>query len=252
MKRFVIGDIHGAHKALLQCFERSNFNYEEDELISLGDVADGWNEVPEVFDELLKVKKLIYIIGNHDEWLRKWFKFGQTPAIWTRQGGQATIDAYNRILETKDISSYVKWRRRHEKLLDKAKSFYHVIEVEENIAWRKLFVHGGFNWQYPIESQDLHDLMWDRHMWQTAIYWQRQHDKGIALDKIPGYDEIFIGHTSTSRFDKTLKPVHLSNVWNLDQGAGWAGKLTIMNIDTKEYWQSDLVSSLYPDVKGRK
>ena len=65
-RRFVVGDIHGAHKALVQCLKRSNFNYEEDELICLGDVADGWTEVPELFDELLKIKKLIYIMGNHD------------------------------------------------------------------------------------------------------------------------------------------------------------------------------------------
>lgn len=41
------------------------------------------------------------------------------------------------------------------------------------------------------------------------------------------------------------------NVWNIDTGAGWSGKLTIMDIDTKEYWQSDFVKELYPDEKGR-
>ena len=39
MKTFVIGDIHGAYKALLQCFERSGFDYEKDHLIVLGDVC---------------------------------------------------------------------------------------------------------------------------------------------------------------------------------------------------------------------
>ena len=28
-------------------------------------------------------------------------------------------------------------------------------------------------------------------------------------------------------------------VWDLDTGGGYEGKLTIMNVHTKEYWQSD-------------
>jgi len=33
MKTYAIGDIHGAYKAMMQCFERSKFNYEQDRLI---------------------------------------------------------------------------------------------------------------------------------------------------------------------------------------------------------------------------
>jgi len=65
------------------------------------------------------------------------------------------------------------------------------------------------------------------------------------------YDEVFIGHISTSHYDPTLKPVNACNVWNLDQGCGYEGKLTLMNIDTKEYVQSDKVSKLYLNIKGR-
>lgn len=41
------------------------------------------------------------------------------------------------------------------------------------------------------------------------------------------------------------------NVWNLDTGSGFSGKLTIMDIDTKEFWQSDFVRELYPNENGR-
>ena len=249
-KRYCIGDIHGAHKALLQCLERSGFDYEEDELISLGDVADGWTEVPEVFDELLKVNNLVYIMGNHDLWLLDWFETGRAPHIWLSQGGKNTWDAYKRLIEEGDTTRNV----AHENLLDKA-SYYHV--TDDN----KLFVHGGYNWHYPIEETLEYNLIWDRHMWQAALYWQLQYNREVVdpvtmkiqpLQTVKDYDEVFIGHTTTSQYDKELKPVHLSNVWNLDQGAGWEGKLTIMDIDSKEYWQSDIVADLYPDVKGRR
>ena len=76
-RRFCIGDIHGAYKALMQVLKLSDFDYDSDELICLGDVADSWSQVPECFDELLKIKNLVYIMGNHDEWLLDWFKIGR-------------------------------------------------------------------------------------------------------------------------------------------------------------------------------
>ena len=234
----MIGDIHGAHKALIQCLERSSFDYEKDTLISLGDVADGWSQVPECFEELRKVKNLIFVMGNHDDYLREWLKFGSIDSNWLKNGGQTSIDAYE-AYRPYDI------RHVHEKMLDKSVFYYEMDNM--------LFVHGGYDWHNPISEAYVQDLMWDRHMWITAYYWQRQYDKGNDILRFIGdYDNVFIGHTTTSHFDKTLNPVKLSNVWNIDQGAGYYGKLTIMDIDTKEYWQSDQVQELYPDEKGRR
>ena len=99
MRRFCIGDIHGAYLALQQVLKLVDFNDKEDILICLGDVSDGWSQVPECFNRLLKIKNLIYIIGNHDQWLLDYFKTGATPPIWTSQGGRATINSYNRLDE---------------------------------------------------------------------------------------------------------------------------------------------------------
>ena len=52
MKTFAIGDIHGAYKALVQCLERSKFDYDNDRLIVMGDVVDGYPDVKRCFDEL--------------------------------------------------------------------------------------------------------------------------------------------------------------------------------------------------------
>jgi serine/threonine protein phosphatase 1 len=40
-------------------------------------------------------------------------------------------------------------------------------------------------------------------------------------------------------------------VWYLDQGGGFEGKLSLMDIDTHEFWQSDKVVNLYPGFHGR-
>lgn len=235
MKRFALGDLHGAYRALRQVFELSSINYNRDQLIVLGDVADGWPDVKECFDELLKFKNLIYILGNHDYWLLEWFSEGKSPYIWLTQGGQASVNSYGN-----DIDAI----KRHETLLKNARFYY---RSDDN----KVFVHGGFNWHKPLIGQQPDVYLWDRHLFETACQWQKWNDIHKPLVTIEDYNEIFIGHTSTCYTHRNMKPVHVSNVWNLDQGAGWEGKLTLMNVDTKEYWQSDIVKSLYPDVKGR-
>ena len=49
-RTLVLGDMHGAKEALLQVLSLSKFDNELDRLIFLGDVADGWHEVPECVD----------------------------------------------------------------------------------------------------------------------------------------------------------------------------------------------------------
>ena len=66
MKRYVIGDLHGNYKALMQVLKKSKFNYEKDFLIIIGDVVDGYSCSYEVVEELLKIKNKVFIIGNHD------------------------------------------------------------------------------------------------------------------------------------------------------------------------------------------
>lgn len=231
MRRFAIGDIHGGHKALLQCLERSRFDPAKDLLISLGDICDGWPEVDKVIDELLGIKNLKVVLGNHDEWALRWMKDGWAEYIWTSQGGLATMESYQRDRERVPES--------HRSFLREAALF---IELDN-----KLFVHGGINPRLDLSKQDPELLMWDRDLLSDAV----RTGKKNPNHRYGKWDDIFIGHTTTEVY-KTLEPVHACNVWVLDTGAGWSGKLTIMDIDSYEYWQSDLVPDLYPQLPGRR
>jgi len=225
MKKFVIGDIHGGYKALEQCLDRSGFDDNKDLLISLGDVCDGWPETKECINRLLKIKHEIHCLGNHDDWASDWMRYGSMPSIWTSQGGMATLESY-------DLGKTIP--EEHINYLSNS-----VLKYEDNNC---LFVHAGFNWYVPIEENDKHEIIWDRNLFNDAI----KHP-----DNVYGkYEEIFIGHTTTSRFSDI--PIKYANVWFLDQGAGWEGKLSIMNIDTHEFWQSDKVETLYPKYHGRR
>lgn len=229
MKTFVIGDIHGAYKALQQCLERSNFNYQEDRLISLGDVCDGWPQVNLCIDELLKINHLDYILGNHDIWSLEWMQSGLKEDIWLMQGGLNTMGSY--------VDQSVP--KEHVEFLRKSKLW---IEFEN-----KLFVHAGYDPQKTMSEQDPNTLVWDRTLFHEAIGKEGQHDNF----KYEPYDEIFVGHTPTINFG-IFEPLKFCNLWAIDTGAGWNGKLTIMDVHTKKFWQSDQVPILYPGIRGRR
>jgi serine/threonine protein phosphatase 1 len=224
-RTFVIGDIHGACRALVQCLERSGFDYAADHLICLGDVCDGWPETKESIDELLKIKKLTYILGNHDVWGLDWMKSGYAQDIWVRQGGEATMNSYK-----KEIPS------AHINLLERALPYF----IQNN----KLFVHAGFNPLKPIGLQGLDIFLWDRNLAQITLNFYTKRIK----HKLSEFDEVYIGHTVVPSF----KPLQGCEVWMMDTGAGWSGVLSMMDIDTKEIFASDKIPSLYPGVEGRK
>ena len=224
-KIFVLGDIHGAHKALIQCLERSQFDYDNDTLIVLGDVVDEWPETPQCIEELLKINNLIYIMGNHDAWADKWLRFAQRELNWIMQGGQVTIDAY---IKNGD-------------LLIKHRDFFAAKPYKYIDDKNRLFVHGGIIKGIGINRHYVGDLMWDRSLVQRALQKDFKRDRRFS--------EIYIGHTSIWKYSH--EPLIKGNVIMLDTGAGYDGKLSIMNAETKESWQSDLVEDLYPEESGK-
>jgi len=219
---WVIGDVHGAHRALIQCLDRSAFDAQNDVLICLGDLSDRWPEVDKVFDTMLTIPNLVLLLGNHDEWTLEWFLSKRTPDIWLTQGGDKTMESYPNGVPQKHID-----------LLKQALLYY---ELEN-----KLFVHAGFNPLADIRNQDRHILLWDRAFIRTALHYNRHAEH----HKLTSYDEVYLGHTPTLNFGQ-VKPMKICEVYLIDTGAGWkGGVLSIMDINTKEYFQSDPVDQLY-------
>lgn len=255
-RTFAMGDIHGAHKALVQCLERCNFNNEIDTLIQLGDVADGWSETYECVEELLKIKNLIAIKGNHDDWTLTLMTTGVHPGL--PQGGRATLDSYLK----RNEHSQLYFPESHIKFFQYQHLYY---KDDDN----KLFVHGGFNRHMLLKDhKDPFVFFWDRDLWHTALSYEAMN-KGLVyhgeLEEDDSYknknvynfkikeilSEIFIGHTTTGLWSKST-PMQAGPIWNLDTGAGFEGVLTIMDVKTHEYWQSDRVKTLYPEEAGRR
>lgn len=227
MKTFVIGDIHGAFLALCQCLERASFNSDEDRLVVLGDVCDVYPQTRECIDLLLSLKHLEYIIGNHDLWALEWAQLGAKPNVWLRNGGEATISSYG--------SSAMP--QTHRDLLNNGRLF---LELDG-----RLFLHAGFDPGSSIKDQGVNILAWDREVVLKAF---KAYQSASPI-LFANYRDILVGHTPTQSFGLNV-PSCFGNLWLMDTGAGWAGRLSIMDVETKQYWQSDSVHDLY-NIKGR-
>ncbi|MEQ9425304.1 MAG: metallophosphoesterase [Cyclobacteriaceae bacterium] len=234
MATFVLGDIHGAYKALDQCIDRSKFDFKNDTLIFLGDVCDRYPETVACIDLLITIPKLVPLLGNHDLWLKMWLegKFFDYE-VWWKQGGDLTMKEYSESPLFDDL------KKKHLNNYFSKTQLYH--KDDQN----RVFVHAGFDYREPIENSTERFLLWERDLYEAAVHYDQQN---IAFPISKPYNEIYIGHTPTHKLIPRYggnRPLKFCNVWCMDQGAGWGNRLSMMNVDTKEIFQSDPVDKLY-------
>jgi len=236
-RTFVVGDVHGGAKALQQCLERSNFQ-EEDTLISLGDICDGWKETYECVEILLGIKNLIAIRGNHDQWFYEFIRTGIHGSDWN-QGADRTKESYGK--------RSMMIPESHEKFFGTQMNYY----IDDQ---NRCFVHGGFNRHYDIKEQNFpYIYYWDRDLWDQALSYEamsEEYKQKYKFEMENDFFEIYIGHTTTQFWNK-IQYMKAANIYNVDCGAGGNGRLCMLNIDTKEAYYSDNMYDLYPGEKGR-
>ena len=240
MRTLVIGDIHGGLLALQQVLERAAVTT-ADQLIFLGDYVDGWSQSPQVLDFLIELKRThhcIFMRGNHDALLSDWLHDSKDNLMWYNHGGEATVNAYASVdRETK---------KKHVAFLQSLQNYY----IDQQ---NRLFVHAGFTNMNGVRFEHFPKLFyWERTLWETALALDKNMPKTDPAypKRLTLYEEIYIGHTPVTRINKTI-PIQMANVWNVDTGAAFKGPLTIMDTDTKVFWQSDLLPDIYPEEKGR-
>ncbi|WP_027420062.1 metallophosphoesterase [Crocinitomix catalasitica] len=241
MKRtLVIGDVHGGLKGLKQALKRAEVTV-DDQLIFLGDYVDGWSDSAQTIQFLIELEKTHqceFIYGNHDAWCNDWLSKDLLKPLWLKHGGQATIDSYQNISAEE--------RLLHQEFFNKMK--YYIIDDEN-----RLFIHAGFSSLHgPVKEFDQSYCNWDRTLWElaVAVHGKVSPDEISFPKRLNLFHEIYLGHTPTLNWGIEY-PWQRMSVWNIDTGAAFKGKVSILDIETKDYWQSDRVMDLYPDEKGR-
>ena len=241
MRTFAIGDIHGGLKALIQVLNKLELK-DGDKIIFMGDYVDGWSESAQVIQFLMDLSQkfdCIFIKGNHDVWCENWLrKSSDVNPSWYIHGGKETIESYEGFSEDE--------KKLHLNFFQNL-PLYH---LDDN---NRLFLHAGFTSLHGVEKEKFPELFYlDRSLWEMLLVMDRSIPKDSIFypKRLQHYKEIYIGHTPTTNYDES-SPINIESVWNIDTGAAFKGKITGINIDTKAYFQSDNLPSLYPDEKGR-
>ena len=240
MRTLVVGDIHSGLRALEQVMDKANVT-PRDHIIFLGDYVDAWSTAVETVDFLIELKdsfNCTFIRGNHDELCRDWLLTQKDNPQWLAHGGTATRQSY--LDADRD-----KWER-HLQFYADLENYY---LAEDN----RLYLHAGYtnlkgiDFEYFVQS-----YYWDRTLWELATALNPELDPTHPKypKRLTPYKEVFIGHTPLSK-TQVVKPQRAANVWNVDTGAAFKGGLTILDVETKEYWQSEPVHTFYPGERGR-
>ncbi|CAI8341322.1 MAG: Bis(5'-nucleosyl)-tetraphosphatase PrpE [asymmetrical] [Polaribacter sejongensis] len=240
MRTFAIGDIHGGLKALIQLLNKLALK-EGDQLVFMGDYVDGWSESAQVIQFLIAMSKkfeCIFIKGNHDVWCQDWLKNEDVNPSWYLHGGKETMESYE------GFSAQEKKEHLY---------FFENLPLYHIDAENRLFLHAGFTSLHGVQKEKFQELFYlDRSLWEMLLAMDLSIEKESIFypKRLQHYKEIYIGHTPTTNYNEP-SPINIANVWNIDTGAAFKGKITGINIDTKVFYQSDNLPSLYPDEKGR-
>lgn len=240
MRTIAIGDIHGGLKALIQLLNKLEIK-DDDSLIFMGDYVDGWSESAQVIQFLINLSKKIkcvFIKGNHDVWCENWLRESDVNPTWYIHGGKETMASYD------GFSSEEK--KQH-------LTFFENLKMYHLDAQNRLFLHAGFTSMHGVEKEVYKETIYfDRTLWEMALALDKTISKNSELypKRLRHYHEIYIGHTPTTNFN-VHEPMLAANVWNIDTGAAFKGKISAIDIDTKTFLQSDAVYTLYPTETGR-
>lgn len=239
-RTLVIGDIHGGLRALEQLMERAAVG-PDDRLIFLGDYVDGWSESAQTIQFLMQLSETyscVFIKGNHDDRCAQWLSDTTAASAWAMNAGITTVKSYAAITAAEQYL--------HLAFFEKMKLYY----TDEH---NRLFIHAGYtsiNGPGYEVSERVYNC--DRTLWEMALVMDSRIERHSVLypKRLKLFSEIYIGHTPTLNYNSEM-PMHMINVWNIDTGAGFTGRLSMIDADTKQVWQSDPLPMLYPDERGR-
>ncbi len=260
MAIYAIGDIQGCFKQLQELLEKLQFNADKDKLWFAGDIV---NRGPHSLETLRFIKSLgntaITVLGNHDLHLL---------AVANGRGKQGKKDTIKDILEAPDREKLLDWLihrplMHYDKKLDVCmvhagiypdwsikKALGYASEVEATLQSTKS--HEFFRHMYgdkpPRWSKDLKGR--DRLRFITNAFTRMRYcdykgnlslrDKGAPGKQPPGVlpwfhildrkavdARIIFGHWST------LSNPEVENLYPLDTGCLWGGKLSAIKVNKK-------------------
>lgn len=214
-RTFVIGDIHGCLKELLELVSKfkneHNMNLEQDQLVLLGDYIDrGPNSAEVIFwvEALLNQygeNQITALMGNHEHMAIDYFQ-GQNIERWMRNGAKETLESFEANEGAKE---------RFLALTQKLKLYHE----DENY----LYVHGGIRPGVDLEEQTTRDFVWIREEFYG-------HENAY-------HKPVIFGHTPVSSISGGFIPMVINKNIAVDTSCVYGGYLSGLVIEADGSWQ---------------
>lgn len=208
----VFSDIHGCYfefEKVLSYFQKENKRY-----IFLGDYIDRGSYSKEVVEKVLELSPKVCLLGNHEDMMLRYLKFGHKSWLFPTNGGNSTIESFGGV---ENINTYLSFFEQ-----------LRFLHVEEFFGVKFLFSHANVLPDFPIEkatnyegsySEFLNDIGMDlsiSNIWLREVY------------PLKGYVLIH-GHTPTFNKKVGLYKVNDRIVdINIDTGCVYGGNLTAL------------------------
>ena len=209
-KIFVVGDIHGCFEKLIALIDKIPINYNQDQLIFIGDYIDRGPSSFEVVRYLIELKKLkpdtVFLKGNHEDMLQNYLD-GSDRFTYQLNGGQQTLDEY---LDRSDNKDAFPIPSEHLEFFNSLQLYYQTDDY--------FFVHAGLREKVPLESQAKMDLLWIR-------------DEFIH-SKFNFGKRVIFGHTPFK------EPLLYPNKIGIDTGAVYGNLLTCIQLPEMEFFSA--------------
>lgn len=236
MATYVMSDLHGCKSEFDQMLEKISFS-PSDTMWIVGDICDRGTHSMELLLQIISMKNIHCIIGNHDEWLKKFsreliiMKKGlydrcdqrEDYILWRRaNSGDDTIEQFLALSYTKcmDILNYCKKAPYYQYLKLNGKQY--------------LLVHAGFfmdhKKNFRVKDADKTEMIW--------AY--------VEIDDNPFDDCIMIvGHTPTFFYGRPYdgKICVRDKIIHIDCGCVYGRNLGCLRLDDM---QEFYVPSSYP------
>ncbi len=259
MADYIVGDLHGCFDKLISVLDVAGFDKDKDVLYSVGDLCDRGSQNLKIVEFVYSLGKSFRpVFGNHDIWLYEYFAFGNENRCWIKwNGGDATMSEIRK-LSAQDKAKYAEWMS----------SFPYMMEVGDNVICHnfirrsKLVARignldpcgitlGNCRDSGLVKDPDYDEYVFDRTIadfvrikaGQTGSRWREPYEDADFEKDFPSGKSYVMGHTPLYEDGYAV----YNGVYMIDTGAFVTakeygtetdGRMTLMNLETKEVWET--------------
>jgi len=257
MRNLIVGDIHGCYDELCDVLKQCNYDKKNDNLYFTGDMSDRGLDNVKVIRYLMKLKNYYPVFGNHDVWLQNFLLSSDNPTVWRVYNGgiKTLLDFAKKEVPKEEKQQMGEWVR--EIPLVRITDNYVVLHggipkgmtMEFLTEASKLKRQPNETLKYESDGKvvDYGDFVWNRGYLVSALKAQkvksgRENYEFAVLGNVDEFEPqdiggrlMFMGHTPLTDPFYSEK-YHLVA---LDTGSCFdGGHITVVDMDTLDYWQS--------------